>query len=366
MWLDLRIDMEEHRNNIPAKAKINIVILAGGSGKRFWPLSTETLPKQFLPLLSKEPMIVETIKRLVKAPFEVRKVIILTNEKYKSWFKSHAFFQTPPFETEFIYEPLSKNTGPSLTWVAWQVLKSQSDASPLLVLSADHWISPTDVFQSQILELYDDCMQSKEPSIYTIGIPPTFPSTDYGYIECQDMSAPISGVTEFKEKPNIETAEKYLEEKKTLWNAGIFFVQPAHLISMISEYCPELRDVLPKQASARHMHEFFRKAPNLSIDHGLLERTPHKKCLKAKFKWSDIGTWPGLQSWQDTSGKPSPYKRVPFGGQNQGNIVFTDHSHPVVLLGCSDLFVINAGGKLLVAHKDHLDKLKEVIEKISS
>ena len=356
--------MVEHPSNqqTPPPA-LNVIILAGGSGKRFWPLSSEDLPKQFLPLLSEDPMIIETLKRLSHAPFTVRKVFVLTHERYKSWFESHPFFQKSPFETELVYEPMAKNTGPTLTWVALNILKSQSDPSPCLVLSADHWISPTDVFQQQVLELYEDWAQSTQPCIYTIGIPPTFPSTDYGYIECEwNRSDPISQVKSFKEKPNRPTAERYLTQKSILWNAGIFFFHPQALVDMIHEFCPEIRDVIPKYISLRYKHEFFRNAPTLSIDHALLEKTPYRKCLRAQFKWSDIGTWPGLQAWQSLSGKLSPYARIPYGDSTDRSITFTDHEHPVILLGCENLYVINCKGKILVAHQDHIHRLKEVIE----
>lgn len=355
--------MAEHP--IKSELTLNIIVLAGGAGKRFWPLSSEDHPKQFLPLLSEDPLIVETLKRLAHAPFQVRKVFVLTNERYKEWFESHPFFQQPLFDTELVYEPMAKSTGPALTWVALNILKSQPSPSPCLVLSADHWISPTDVFQKQVVQLYQNWTQSPQPWIYTIGIPPTFPSTDYGYVECEgDLSAPICQVKSFKEKPDRKTAQHYLTQPSILWNAGIFFFHPQALVDSIHEYCPEIRDVIPKYVSLRYKHEFFRNAPTLSIDHGLLERTPYRKCLRAGFQWSDIGTWPGLHTWQSLSGKSSPYAKVPYGDSCDKSVVFTDHDHPIILLGCDNLYVINCKGKLLISHKDYIHKLKEVVDEL--
>lgn len=349
-------------NRSPSRPSITAVVLAGGVGKRFWPLSSEDLPKQFLPLLSDEPMIIETLKRLIGAPFDVRKVYILTHERYQSWFKSHPFFEHAPFDIEIVYEPESKNTGPSLTWVALLAKTAQSNPSPCLVLSADHWISPTPIFQQQVCELYEDCISLNTPTIYTIGIPPTFPSTDYGYIACDTSSSGLMEVQSFKEKPDQATAQRYVSEGTYVWNAGIFFFQPEHLIELIKEYTPELRAHLPTTPTERFKHAFFRSVPALSIDHGLLERTPQRKCLRATFNWSDIGTWPGLRAWQEIAATSSPYFKKALGDTDANNTVFCDHTEGVILLGCQDMYVVNCNGKLLIAHKDHIHRLKDVLD----
>jgi len=345
--------------------EINVAVLAGGIGKRFWPLSSAEEPKQFLPLLSDDPMIVETLKRLVGGFFKVRKAYILTNKRYLEWFKAQPFFHNPPFDIEFIFEPDCKNTAPPIIWVAHYITKTQKNPAPCLVLSADQWISPMECFQKQIRSLLEDIQKQSEPWIYTIGIPPTFPSTDYGYIECESNGNTICEVKHFIEKPDHATAKKYVSSGTYYWNAGIFFFKPHDMLEVAQTYAPDIANALPEHHNEKAMENYWTRCPDISIDFAIMEKTKHRKCLVANFSWSDIGTWEGLNQWQSNSGSLSPYYRNAF-GNNKQNIVFSDHNHPIVLLGCKDLYVVNCKNKLLIAHKDALKELKTMVDEIVS
>jgi mannose-1-phosphate guanylyltransferase len=339
------------------RANIHVVVLAGGVGKRFWPISTESRPKQFLPLLSQEPLIIETLKRLESSQdVQVQSVRILSNQRYRSWFEDHPYFQNPPFPTELIYEPEIKNTAPALIWVSHTCVHSDESA-PILVLSSDHWIDPNTVFLHQVHRVVSD-MAEHPDHLYVFGIPPTFASQEYGYVQCEPSGdGDIYPVVSFREKPDAPTAERFLRDRNMFWNAGIFVFYPQVLLDLAAVLAPDLVSCLPRGFSHDEMHQYWKHCPAISIDYAILEKTRLCRCMRAKFNWSDIGTWVGLQAWQKANGTFSPLNQ-PISGIHENCAFFATEPRKVVMLGCQDLIVVQNRDQILIADPRHLNEIK--------
>ncbi len=269
------------------------VIMAGGIGSRFWPVSTEEFPKQFHDMLGTgESLLQKTFSRLEKI-VPAKNIQILTNERYLKL----TLQQLPQIsEEQIVLEPAMRNTAPCILLSALKIGKENPNAV-VLVAPSDHWIEDEKSFREDVQICFDKCQQ--EDVLMTLGIPPTFPNTGYGYIEYDKNSiSEIKKVSQFREKPDYETAKKFLAAGNFLWNAGIFLWSVKSIISAFEKHLPvmnalfsEGNPVYNSEKEKSFVSQNYGLAENISIDYGIMEKAENVYIKKATFDWNDLGTW---------------------------------------------------------------------------
>jgi len=342
---------------MPPDPHLWITILAGGSGTRFWPVSTPSRPKQLLPLAGSQPLIRDTLERAlgIVPPARIR---ILTGTHLLEPFQGALEGLVP---TQFMVEPQAKGTGPVLAWAAWALLKEDPEAV-VVSLHADHAIEPWSEFQDLIRKA--GALANREASLFTIAVPPDRPETGYGYIspgEALDAKGGIDAfrVRSFVEKPNHEKAVEYLKAGY-LWNSGIFLWRADVFLEEVKAVAPELGTLLPL-LDAGDVEGFFREAPNISVDEAVLERSARVASIRATFAWDDVGSWEALCRTcpGDAEGNVALGKVHIHDARK--NIVMVEEGE-VVLFGVEGLVVVRSGDILLVADRSRVPELKELLK----
>jgi mannose-1-phosphate guanylyltransferase len=322
--------MTSHNQNYYA------VIMAGGVGSRFWPLSTAKYPKQFHDMLGiGETLLQSTFNRLTNVvPYE--NILILSNEAYNDIIKE----QLPKISQEqIILEPAMRNTAPCILLAAMKIKKQNPDAV-MIVAPSDHFINNEDAFTADINMAFEAVM--KDDILITLGIKPTFPNTGYGYIKYEDeKESPLKRVKVFTEKPTLINAKKYIEEGNYVWNAGIFIWKASFIIDSFHTHLPEMFELFNKgekdlntPKEKKFVDATYPEAQNISIDYAILEKSNDIYVIPASFKWSDLGTWGSLHeelAKDDDDNAVVSAQLLPQ--DSTGNMVYTHNSKVVVLHG---------------------------------
>jgi mannose-1-phosphate guanylyltransferase len=336
-----------------------ITILAGGSGTRFWPVSTPTRPKQLLPLAGNQPLIRDTLERALGI-VPSRRIRILTGSHLLEPFRGALEGMEP---ASFLVEPQAKGTGPVLTWAAWSLLREDPEAV-VVSLHADHAIEPWDEFQNLIRKA--GALARTEASLFTVAVPPDRPETGYGYIRPGEKLEAGGGIDAFRvrsfvEKPDRETAEAYVEAGY-LWNSGIFLWRADLFLEEVKAVAPELGELLPL-LEAGDVEGFFREAPNISVDEAVLERSGRVASVRATFAWDDVGSWEALCRTcpGDAAGNVALGKVHLQDARN--NIVMAEEGD-VVLFGVQGLVVVRSGDILLVTDRRRTGELKALLKSL--
>lgn len=341
-----------------AERSLWAVILAGGIGSRFWPVSTPSRPKQLLPLASERPLIVDTIRRIMPLvpPERLR---VLTGERLKDPILSLA---SALADQNFLLEPRARGTAPVLAWAAHEIVRRDPDAV-MVSLHADHVINPGDAFRDRISGVAAVAAESDE--LFTIGVEPDRPETGYGYIrvgDALDAEADIYEVGDFVEKPDPDTAREYLLRGGYLWNSGIFLWRARTLLDQLGRHTPELAGLLSLLDDG-DVDAFFEAAPNLSIDEGLLERSDRVAVARANFRWDDVGAWDAVGRTHPTDADGN----IAIGDarvvDSKDCIAWADDGS-IVVFGGSGLVVVRSGGITFVAPSDRAGELKELLARI--
>jgi len=347
---------------------LHAVIMAGGSGTRFWPASRKRRPKQFLPLSGGVPLIQATIERL-RGLVDDDKVWIVTNRVQAQGLAR----VLPRFPRErIIVEPEPRDTAPCIA-LAVATIGARDPEATLITLPADHAIEPTDVFQRQLRQ--GTALAADGRTLVTFGIAPTFAATGFGWIETGaplDAEPQARRAVRFREKPDRATAEQFLQAGM-LWNSGIFvWTVPAIRAAMAAE--PELAASCTAMLAAvqsgeeRRRNAAFRKAPRRSIDYAVMERAPQVAVVRADFSWSDVGSFPALAEVlpADAAGNVA----LTTGGashlacQSSGNVVYAEGKRTVALFGVRDLIVVALGDVVMVCPKDRAADLKQLVAEV--
>jgi mannose-1-phosphate guanylyltransferase len=346
---------------MPPEPHLWVTILAGGSGTRFWPLSTPSRPKQLLPLAGNQPLIRDTLDRalgIVPLP----RVRILTGEHLVVPFHDALEGLDP---SHFMVEPEAKGTGPVLTWAAWTLLREDPEAV-LISLHADHAIESRDAFQSVVQGA--GAFAGTHDYLFTIAVTPTRPETGYGYLRPGEALPDREGLKAFRvrsfvEKPDRETALSYLDAGY-MWNSGIFVWKASLFLEEVRAVAPELGTLLPLLERG-DAEAFFREAPNISVDEAVLERSGRVASIQATFGWDDVGSWEALCRTCPSDGD---------GNVTQGAVHFLDareniamaEDGEVVLFGVEGLVVVKSGDIVLVAHRERAAELKTLLQSLPS
>ncbi|HWV38114.1 MAG TPA: mannose-1-phosphate guanylyltransferase [Vulgatibacter sp.] len=342
--------------------RIHPVILAGGSGTRFWPLSRKRRPKQLLPLASSEPLISDTFARLegLAAP---RDVLVVCGRSH-----ARALRGMLPDDVQVLVEPQPRNTAAAIGLAA-TVVAAKDPKGVLAVLPSDHAVLDRRAFHRTLREA---AKVAAGGSLVTIGITPTRPETGFGYIRVGE-DHPAGGnakrVRSFVEKPDRDTASRYVISGDYLWNAGMFVFRADRMLDEIERHLPECAEVLAEIAKAvgtagfdRALSKWFPSCPSISIDYAVMERADDIAVIPASFGWSDLGSFASLPEVRpaDHAGNVVQGDILAFGAT--GNVVVGHPGKPVALVGCSNLVVIDTGDALLVCDRERAQEIRQVVE----
>lgn len=345
------------------QSKYYAVIMAGGIGSRFWPVSTTQFPKQFHDMLGTgESLLQRTFSRLNKiVPAE--NIQILTNDRYMDLCLS----QLPEItEEQVLLEPAMRNTAPCILLSALKIYKQDPDAV-MLVAPSDHWIEDEKSFKDDVKFCFEEC--SARNILVTLGINPTFPNTGYGYIEsANEEDSPLAPVLQFREKPNYETAREFLSAGNFLWNAGIFIWSVRSIIEAFERLMPNMFGLFHDGMNALNTSEEkpfiaknYERAENISIDYGILEKADNVYVKKATFDWNDLGTWGALHDKLDKDEDGNTVVRAnTYTSDASGNMIYTATEKLVVLEGVKDYIVVDKEDVLLIFPKEKEQDIKQL------
>lgn len=346
------------------------VIMAGGVGSRFWPMSQEAKPKQFLDVLGTGRTLIQmTVDRLKRVVPE-NQIYVMTNTDYANLVHE----QTALPMSQILTEPMRKNTAPCIAYAAHKISALNPEAN-LIVAPADHLIVKEDNFVEIIQTAIDEAQKNQ---IVTLGIKPSRPDTGYGYIqfdasENTDLGT-VKNVLKFTEKPNLDTAKSFLESGNYYWNSGIFIWKASTIIAALASFKPELNLLFTPSENSYNsageqdfVNSAFSNSESVSIDYAVLEPATNISVVLADFGWSDLGTWGSL------------YTHLQL--DQQGNAVIGDNVHlfdsencivnvpsgkKVVLQGLKDYIIVEANDTLMVIKKEDEQNIKEYSAKAES
>ena len=342
------------------------ILMAGGVGSRFWPVSTSSFPKQFHDMLGTgETLIQKTFKRLSKL-IPKENIYILTNEKYNDLVLEQLPDAT---QKQVVLEPAMRNTAPCILYASLKIQKENPNAV-MVVAPSDHWIEDEAAFINNLQTSFDKC--TKENVLMTLGIQPTFANTGYGYINFEKSEKTIKKVHQFTEKPDYETAKKFLESGNYLWNAGIFIWSVNTIITAFQNFQPKLYDLFDEGMTVYNtdfeddfIRDNYGRAENISIDYAIMEHASHVYVLPATFDWNDLGTWGSLYDKLEKTTEENAVVNAQIIAQDaSGNMIRTNGKKVVVIDGLNDYIVVDKEDVLLIYPKAKEQDIKQVLQKV--
>jgi mannose-1-phosphate guanylyltransferase len=342
------------------------ILMAGGVGSRFWPVSTTDFPKQFHDMLgSGETLIQKTFSRLSKL-IPTENILILTNERYNSL----VLEQLPMVKQEqVLLEPAMRNTAPCILYASLKIQKMNPEAV-MVVAPSDHWIEDEDEFVSNLQKCFDFCQ--KENALMTLGIQPTFPNTGFGYIEFDQSDAnPIKKVNQFREKPNYETAKVFLEAGNFLWNGGIFIWSVKSISTAFEKFQPQMNALFQKGFDSYNTAEekqfitdHYGQAENISIDYAVMEKASNVYVLPATFDWNDLGTWGSLHEKLDKDDRNNAVVNATVILENASNNIIRSNAKKLVVIdGLDDYIIVDNENILMIYPKSKEQDIKQITER---
>ncbi len=335
----------------------HIVIMAGGIGSRFWPLSTPEFPKQFIDILGCGRTLIQLTVDRFKGICPMANFWVVTNAAYVDIVRK----QLPDIpESHILAEPAARNTAPCIAWACWRI--KQEDASANVVVTpADAVVMNPEEFRRVIGNALN--FTASSDAIVTIGIRPSRPETGYGYVEAgAEVQGEICSVKAFKEKPAREVAEQYVQAGNYLWNAGIFVWNVNTITSAISTYKPNIAADMERMRTAADVQEVFPQCEKISIDYAVMEPAAADGKVythPADFGWSDLGNWASLHDklQKDADGNAAVGEVSLFECRNC--VVHAEDAKRVVLQGLDDYIVSEKGGRILVCRRSEEQRIKE-------
>lgn len=347
--------------------KNHLIIMAGGVGSRFWPMSTPEKPKQFIDVLGIGKSLIQLTVERFETVIPIENVWVVTSEKYKSIVRE----QLPEIpEFQILMEPCMRNTAPCIEYVSRKIYAKYPEAN-LVFSPADHIVLDVNTFRKVIKNSLE--FTENREVILTLGMMPTRPETGYGYIKSQEVYKSISQqdsiykVEAFKEKPNLETAEAYLAEGGYFWNAGIFIWNAKMVVNTIAKLVPDLASVFDKvepyfytEKEQEVINEYFPTCQNISIDYAVMEKSEDVYVYPANFGWSDLGTWGSLYTHLEQDENNNAVV-----GQNvnlvdcKNCVVHTPTERKVVIQGLDNFIVAESDNTLLICKKEEEQHIKD-------
>lgn len=341
------------------------IVLSGGAGTRLWPASRESHPKPFMKLADGQTLIEKTYARVKALGSEV---LTVTNRDY--YFMSRDELSRVGVSGGFLLEPFGRNTAPAISLAAKLIFSTHGADAVMLVLAADHLIADQPSFALAVAEATKLAAQDY---LVTFGIVPTVPETGFGYIERGEVLGSCNKVARFVEKPDLVTAQSYMDSGKYLWNSGMFCFKAGVFLAELAKHAPEIAlavdacweamQPLNNAQMAEIPPELFKKTPDISIDYAVIEKSDKVVVVPGDFGWSDIGSWNAIRDLVE-----------PDAGQNRalGEAIFVDSTNTfvksehrlVATVGINDLMIIDTADALLVAHPDKAQDVKKVVAQL--
>ncbi len=328
------------------------VILSGGSGTRLWPLSRQALPKQYLSFVPSQKSFLELTLERSQTIAEAQNHIVVTTKAQEDICEE--YLKKCNYQGELLIEPASKNTAPAIALVAYQLLQKDPQ-SCMTILSADHFIQNTPQFEASIKEALE--LAAKDYFV-VIGIEPTHPATEFGYIEISDKLDSGFNVSSFREKPDYKTAEAFLQQGNYLWNAGMFVWKTKVFWDAFSKIQPKMAEKISLMNS-ENSESIYESIENTPIDIAFVEKANSIACIKAQFDWNDIGSWSAIRDC---------FSKDVRGNSIHGNVHVMDAKNCVVhstgpfvsVIGVENLGVVATKDAILVTNLAHAQKVKQV------
>ncbi|MFK5959572.1 MAG: mannose-1-phosphate guanylyltransferase [Lutibacter sp.] len=344
------------------------VIMAGGVGSRFWPLSTQQLPKQFHDMLGTGNTLIQQTFNRFESLIPSENILIATHKKYKNLVQK----QLPKVTTkQLLLEPAMRNTAPCILYSALKIYNENPNGI-MIVAPSDHWIDDETTFLRNVQTSFDFC--AKKDTLITLGIQPSSPNTGYGYIQFKHSENTIKEATNFTEKPNLETAKQFIKEGNYLWNAGIFVWTVKSILKAFKTNLPEMFSLFEKgnvyyntASEENFMEENYASSENISIDFGILEKATNVHVLPVNFGWNDLGTWGSLYNKlnKDTNKNATVSGNVIY-RDSKNNIIRTQSSKRVVIQGLKDYIVIEKEDVLLICPMNQEQEIKQITSVVKS
>lgn len=349
-----------------AQQNNHLVIMAGGIGSRFWPMSTEERPKQFIDVLGVGRTLIQMTLDRFRGVCPIENVWIVTNERYADLVHE----QLPDVPVDHILqEPCRRNTAPCIAYVSWRIKMTDPKAN-VVVSPSDHIVTNVDEFRRVITS----CLKfaGETDAVVTLGMKPTRPETGYGYIQADLTSnsprnREIYRVDQFKEKPDLETAKHYISEHNFFWNAGIFVWSVETIVNALRVYAPRInniferiQDVMGKPQEQETINKVYPDCDNISIDYAVMENAEEIFVFPADFGWSDLGTWGSLllQSQRDMYGNGLIGKNI-HTFECRNCVVHTTQEKKVILQGLDGYIVAEHDDTLLVCKLSEEQRIKQ-------
>lgn len=343
------------------------ILMAGGVGSRFWPVSTSSFPKQFHDMLGTgESLIQKTFNRLNKL-IPTENIYILTNEKYNTL----VLEQLPQVTQEqVLLEPAMRNTAPCILYASLKIQK-QNEEAVMIVAPSDHWIEDETAFTQNVAEAFEYC--ETNDALMTLGIQPTFPNTGYGYIEYNNSEKhTVKPVVQFREKPDYETAKAFISQGNFLWNAGIFMWSAKSVLNAFKKFQPELYQLFQSgipvyntSEETSFIQENYAKAEDISVDYALMEHAKNVYVIAATFDWNDLGTWGSLYDKLDKDASQNAVvnaKTIVNDAQN--NMIRTEKNKLVVVDGLEDYIIVDKQEVLMIYPKAKEQDIKRLVKQV--
>lgn len=342
------------------------LIMAGGKGTRFWPLSTEKKPKQFLNLIGDKTMIQMTVDR-IRPIIPIERIFVCTGDSYIDLVKS----QLPDIpEKNIIVEPEGRNTAPCIALSAMIIKKYYNDAT-MVVLPSDHLIKDEDSFRNILLD-GEKYLKENDKAILTLGMTPNRPETGYGYIKFSKDKTYINNnevikVDKFVEKPNLEKALEYLADGSYLWNGGMFIWTVNNILDQIKEFIPKTYNALKniEQINVNelqgYINENYGKTDSISVDYAILEKSNEIYVIPSDFGWDDVGSWEALDRYREKDDNGNIFIGNINSIDSNNNLIISKN-HNVIIHGLNDIYIIENDGNIIVGKKEEVSKIKSLKE----
>jgi mannose-1-phosphate guanylyltransferase len=343
------------------------ILMAGGVGSRFWPVSTQDYPKQFHDMLGTgDTLIQKTFQRLTHL-IPKENILILTNERYNDL----VLEQLPEVEQrQVVLEPAMRNTAPCILYASLKIQKENPDAV-MIVAPSDHWIEDEQTFSKNVKEAFNFCEEND--ALMTLGIQPTFPNTGYGYIEFdKNTNSTLKAVHQFREKPDYETAKTFISQGNFLWNAGIFMWSVKSAVAAFKASQPGLFELFEKgiaryntPAEAEFIKENYPNAENISVDYAIMEKSKNVYVIAAEFDWNDLGTWGSLYDKLDKNEANNAVVNARTLTEDaSGNMIRTEKDKIVVVDSLNDFIIVDKEEVLLIYPKTKEQDIKKTLQKV--
>lgn len=342
--------------------------MAGGKGTRFWPLSTEEKPKQFLSLFGEDTMLQMTVKRIEKL-LPIERIFVVTAKNYVRLVKE----QLPNLpERNIIVEPVGKNTAPCIALSAFIIRKYYGNAT-IAVLPSDHLIKNNDKFIN-ILITADKFVEDNNNAIVTLGMIPDRPEIGYGYIRCKEDSQLINNeeivsVERFVEKPTLEKAQEYIQDNHYLWNGGMFIWKTDNILDLTKRYLNETYSVLNEIAASSEeefesvLEEKYNQVQGISVDYGIMENAKDIYVIPCDFGWDDVGNWSSIERYNPKDSEGNVKSNNSYSYKSESNIVLTKKK--TLLNNVKDLIIVETDDYIMISTKDKEQEIKLAKELIS-